>query len=459
MNPTPLIEIAAMADSQLLGNVGDVVISKINKDTRTIQPGDLYIGLRGENFDGNSFARQAIEKGAAAVLLDSPEEAQKLSGIAPVLLAKDSLTALTKLAAAWRSKLDLKVLGITGSTGKTSTKEFAAAVLGAKFKVVKTQGNLNNHIGVPLSILSANTSDEAAVWEVGMNHPGEIAPLAALIKSECAIITNIGTAHIEYMKTRDAIALEKGKLAEAVPATGSVILSADDDKTDSIAARCVAKVVKTGLMIGRLTATEIVPTDSGTSFKVLLHEDDNTHCVPASIPVQGVHMVQNALLAIAAGLELGISLESAVKGLAKSQLAGGRLEQRNFKGVTFLDDTYNANPDSMEAALNTLRMMPGTGRRIAVLGKMGELGDYAAEGYSRTGCAAAKYADVLVTVGEEAKEISSAARGAGFTRIHEVDDTASAARIINQLARPGDLVLVKGSRSAKMETLFQKLQN
>jgi UDP-N-acetylmuramoyl-tripeptide--D-alanyl-D-alanine ligase len=459
MDKTPLAEIASMSGAKLLRDALGVTVSNISKDTRTIRPGDLYIGLRGDNFDGNAFAAQAIEKGAAAVLLDSPEEAERLSGSVPVLLAENSLVALTKLAAAWRAKLNLKVLGITGSSGKTSTKEFAAAVLGSKFKVIKTRGNLNNHIGVPLSILAASSSDKAAVWEIGMNHPGEIAPLAALAKPDCAIITNIGTAHIEYMKNRDAIALEKGMLAEAVPAGGSVILSAEDDKTESIAARCRAKVIRTGLTGGSLTATEIVPNSTGTTFKVLLHSGERTASAQASIPVQGLHMVQNALMAIAAGLELGIPLESAVKGLARTELAAGRLEQRTHKGVTFLDDTYNANPDSMEAALSTLRLMPTAGRRIAVLGKMGELGEYAAEGYFRTGCAAAKYADVLVTVGAEARQISEAARGAGLSRIHEVEDTSAAARILDQLARSGDLVLVKGSRSAQMETLFQKLQS
>ena len=459
MDKIPLLEIASMSGAKLLREAPNVTVSNISKDTRTIRPGDLYIGLRGENFDGNAFAAQAIEKGAAAVLLDSLEEAEKLTGSVSVLLAKNSLTALTNLAAAWRSKLDLKVLGITGSSGKTSTKEFAAAVLGSKFKVVKTQGNLNNHIGVPLSILAANSSDKAAVWEIGMNHPGEIAPLAALAKPDCAIITNIGTAHIEYMKSRDAIALEKGMLAESVPAGGCVILSAEDDKSDSIAARCRAKVIRTGLNDGSVTATDIISNSSGTSFQVVLRSGERTKTTQAFIPVQGLHMVQNALMAIAAGLELGVTLESAVKGLARAELAGGRLEQRTHKGVTFLDDTYNANPDSMEAALSTLRLMASTGRRVAVLGKMGELGEYATEGYSRTGYAAAKYADVLVTVGSEARQISEAARRAGLSRIHEVEDTSAAARIIDQLARPGDLVLVKGSRSARMETLFQKLQS
>lgn len=455
MNPLALPEIAAMAGAKLLGNDTGVAVSRFNKDTRTIKDGDLYIGLRGENFDGNQFAGQAFERGAAAALLDCAQMAEKLSATHPVLLAEDSLKALACLAAAWRSRLKIQVLGITGSSGKTSTKEFAAAVLGAKYRVVKTQGNLNNHIGVPLSILSAESQDEAAVWEVGMNHPGEIAPLAALIQPACAIITNIGTAHIEYMKTREAIALEKGALAEAVPANGAVVLTAEDDKTDSIASRCHAKVVRVGMGRGDLLATDLKPTPDGTDFTVRRGSES----FPASITVHGSHMVQNALLALAAGVEMGVPLEKGIQGLVKARLVGGRLEQKTIAGVTYLDDSYNANPESMEAALNTLRQVPGAGRRIAVLGKMGELGVHAAEGYRRTGTAAARLADILLTVGPDSSAMSAAARDAGLGRVHEVEDTAAAARMLLQLARPGDLVLVKGSRSARMETIFEHLQN
>lgn len=455
MDPLPLREVAAMAGAQLLGEDCEVPVSRFNKDTRTVKPGDLYIGLRGEKFDGNEFATQAFERGATAALLDSPGMAKKLATTYPVLLAEDSLKALTRLASAWRTRLQLRVLGITGSSGKTSTKEFAAAVLGTKYRVVKTEGNLNNHIGVPLSILSAESCDEAAVWEVGMNHPGEIAPLADLIKPSCAIITNIGTAHIEYMKTREAIAVEKGALAEAVPASGAVILSAEDDKTDFIASRCRAKVVRTGFAHGDLLASDLQPTPDGIAFKIF--RDGKFY--PASIAVHGTHMVQNALLALAAGMEMGVPLEKGIKGLAKARLVGGRLEQKTIGGVTYLDDSYNANPESMEAALQTLRLVPGAGRRIAVLGKMGELGEHAAEGYRRTGHAAARLADILLTVGSEAAQISAAARNAGLGRVHEVEDTAAAARMLSQLARPGDLVLVKGSRSARMETVFEHLQN
>jgi UDP-N-acetylmuramoyl-tripeptide--D-alanyl-D-alanine ligase len=454
MDPLTLPEIAAMSGAKLLGKDTGVSISNINKDTRSIQTGDLYVGLRGEKFDGNDFAADALLRGAAAVLLDSSSIAQTLSKNHPVLLAENSLAALTRLAAAWRARLKLRVLGITGSSGKTSTKEFAAAVLGSQYRVVKTRGNLNNHIGVPLSILEASTRDEAAVWEVGMNHPGEIAPLAALIQPACAIITNIGTAHIEYMKTRDAIAQEKGDLAVAVPADGAVILPEADDMTPRIAARCRAKIVRVGFSCGDLSAESVEATSQGTNFNVVHGGVSRS----ASIPVHGLHMVQNALLALAAGIEMGVPLEKGIQGLAKTRLASGRLEMKTLAGVTYLDDSYNANPDSMVAALATLRQIPGTGRRIAVLGKMGELGDHAAEGYRHVGESAAKFADVFFTVGSDASAMAVAARKAGLGRVHEVEDTAAAARMLSQLARPGDFVLVKGSRSARMETLFDHLQ-
>ena len=454
MDPLPLKEIAEMSGAKLLRGGGSVRVSRISKDTRTIQPGDLYIALRGDNFDGNLFPADAAARGAAAVLVENESAASALPADFPVLLAGSGLDALTRLAAAWRSRLTLKVLCITGSNGKTSTKEFAAAVLATGFKVIKTEGNFNNHIGLPLSILSASTADTAAVWEIGMSHPGEIAPLAALAKPDAAIITNIGIAHIEYMKTREAIALEKSALAAAVPPEGFVVLSAEDDQSDFLASQTKARVVRAGLTSGSITASSLVETTEGCSF--VLHAGGQAF--NTSLTCNGAHMVRNALLAVAAGIELGISPGVAVSGLPQTRLAGGRLQHRIIRGISFLDDTYNANPDSMVAALSTLRALPGSGRRIAVLGRMGELGSYELEGYRRTGTAAGKNVDILITVGPEAAPMADAARETGLGRIHEVGDTASASLMLTNLARPGDVVLVKGSRSARMETVLKHFE-
>jgi UDP-N-acetylmuramoyl-tripeptide--D-alanyl-D-alanine ligase len=444
-----LSEIADMCGGVLQGGSHAKAVRRISKDTRTLIAGDLYLALRGENHDGNIYAAAAAEKGAAGAILDAPPS--DLPTGFPIILVENSLAALHRLAAAWRDHLALKVACITGSSGKTSTKEFAAGVLSMRFRVAKTEGNLNNHIGLPLSILSASVTDDAAVWEIGMNHPGEIGPLARLARPHLAIITNIGVAHIEYLGSREAIAAEKGALAEAVGASGSVILPAEDDLALRIASRTAARVVTTGISCGEVTASNIEMNAEGCQFTV--HAGDQS--IPARIAAPGEHMVRNALLAVAAGLELGLRLEECAEGLAAARLTSGRLTHRVLHGVTVLDDTYNANPDSMDAALDTLGSLPVRGRRIAVLGRMGELGEHANAGYQRVGRNAARIVDALIAVGRETLPLSDTARAAGLTEVHATEDTSQAADLLRRLAQEGDIVLVKGSRAARMERVIE----
>jgi UDP-N-acetylmuramoyl-tripeptide--D-alanyl-D-alanine ligase len=444
-----LSEIAEMCHGTLHGQGSVRAVRRISKDTRTLVSGDLYLALRGDSHDGNLYAGDAAAKGAAGAILDAVPAG--LPETFPVIVVEDTLAALHRLAAAWRDRLALKVACITGSSGKTSTKEFTAAVLSVRYRVVKTEGNLNNHIGLPLSILSASISDDAAVWEIGMNHPGEIAPLAQLARPDLAIITNIGIAHIEYMGSREAIAREKGALALAVGPRGVVVLQAEDDFSSLIASRTTARVIRAGLSSGTLTASHIEMSAEGCRFT--LHAGEQS--VPATIPAPGEHMVCNALLAVAAGVEFGLKLEECAEGLAAARLTGGRLSRRILRGVTVLDDTYNANPDSMDAALKTLGDLPATGRRIAVLGRMGELGDHAAAGYQRVGRNAAQVADALIAVGIETTPLSETARAAGLKEVHTTKDTTEAAGVLRNLVRAGDLVLVKGSRAARMERVIE----
>jgi UDP-N-acetylmuramoyl-tripeptide--D-alanyl-D-alanine ligase len=438
-----------MCQGTLKAGAPSGIIRRISKDTRTLVTGDLYLALRGENYDGNLYAKAAAARGAAGAILDTVTA--DLPETFPVIMVQDTLVALHRLAAAWRDRLALKVACITGSSGKTSTKEFTAAVLAVRYRVVKTEGNLNNHIGLPLSILSASISDDVAVWEIGMNHPGEVAPLARLARPDLAIITNIGVAHIEYMGSREAIAQEKGALAEAVGHRGAVILPAEDDFSSQIADRTTARVVRAGLSSGKLTASNIEMSAGGCRFIIRT----GTESVPATIPAPGEHMVRNALLAVAAGIEFGLKLEECAEGLAATRLTGGRLACRILRGVTVLDDTYNANPDSMDAALKTLGDLPAAGRRIAVLGRMGELGDHAAVGYARVGRNAARIVDALIAVGIETAPLSDTARAAGLKEVHTTRDTVEAAGVLRNLVREGDLVLVKGSRAARMERVIE----
>src|SRR5881392_3792589 len=361
MNPTPIEKIAEFAGSAAFAGDGKIFVDKVSTDSRTLKRGELFVALRGENFDGHNFVESVAKAGAAGAIVDSNWTGKVREDFA-LIRAKDTLKAYQELAANYRRSLTLSVVAITGSNGKTSTKDFTAAVLARRFRVTKTEGNFNNHVGLPRTILQAASGDEVAVWEIGMNHPGEIAALAKLAAPDVAIITNIGVAHIEFMGSREKIAEEKGALAEEVGAHGTVILNADDPFTRSIAARARGKVILAGTTAGNILAGEISQSGTGTDFTIL----EGAHRCRAQLPVPGLHMVQNALLAVAAGRALGLSLEDCAAGLIAAPLTKARLQIKDLGGVQFLDDSYNANPDSMKAALRTLVELDAEGKRIAV---------------------------------------------------------------------------------------------
>ena len=454
MEPLSLSQIADFAGGTLVSGDGEIRVTRISTDSRTIAQGDLFIPLRGENFDGHRFVEQTAERGAAGAIVDHAWSGHTSATFA-LIRVDDTLAAYQEIAARYRKALGLKVIGITGSNGKTSTKDFVAAALGRKYRVTKTAGNFNNHVGLPRTILDANSEHEIGVWEMGMNHPGEIAALARIAAPDAAIITNIGVAHIEFMGSREAIALEKGMLAEAIQSTGTVILNADDPFSASIARRTQAKIVFAGINSGTLRAEEIRQSTDGTEFTVL----EGAHRCRAQVPVPGLHMVQNAMLAIAASRAFGLSLEEAAAGLAATPLTKARLQLREIAGVQFLDDSYNANPESMKAALRTLVELEAEGKRIAVLGEMGELGVESEKGHAEVGAAAATFGiDQLITIGELGAVIARAAQEAGLERTTNVADQAEAAELLTEVASPGDLVLVKGSRSARTERVMEEFE-
>src|SRR6266404_2315572 len=338
MNPLSILQIAELSGAKLEQGDGKIPVERISTDSRTIKKGELFVALRGENFDGHKFVEATAEAGAAGAIVDL-----KWNGKVPskfvIIRADDTLLAYQKLAANYRKALSIKVLAITGSNGKTSTKDFAASVLGRKFRVAKTQGNFNNHVGLPRTILEATSQDEIAVWEIGMNHPGEVAPLAKIAAPDAAVITNISIAHIEFMGSRWAIAIEKGALAQAVSPEGTVILNADDPFSKSIAARTSAKVVLAGTTEGTVRASEITQSANGTDFTIL----EGAHRCRAQLPVPGLHMVQNALLGVAAGRIFGLSIDECAAGIASAPLTKARLQIKEIHGVQFIDDSYNAN--------------------------------------------------------------------------------------------------------------------
>jgi UDP-N-acetylmuramoyl-tripeptide--D-alanyl-D-alanine ligase len=451
MDPLSLRKIAEFAQGSLTAGDAGLTVSKVSTDSRTVQPGDLFVPLRGENFDGHEFVAQASERGALGAMV---EESWK--GTTPKTFAlirvPDTLAGYQNLAANYRRSLPLKVIVITGSNGKTSTKDFVAATLSRGFRVTKTEGNFNNHVGLPQTMLAASSSDEIAVWEIGMNHPGEIAALSKLAAPDAAIITNVGLAHIEFMGSREAIAAEKGALAEAVGADGTVILNADDPFSQGIAERTHAKVILAGIENGFVRANEVRQSSTGCEFTIL----EGAHRCRAQLPVPGIHMVQNAMLAVAAGRAFGLSLEDCAAGLASAPLTKARLQIKEINGIQFIDDSYNANPDSMKAALRTLVELDADGRRIAVLGQMSELGDESERGHREVGEAAAAFGiDELIAVGVIGAEIARAAQKAGLRKSISVPAAEDAAEVLGETASPGDLILVKGSRSARMERVLE----
>lgn len=421
-------------------------LADVCTDTRKIQPGSLFVCLRGERFDGHSFASQAAQLGAAALLVDHPVDAD-----VPQLVVTDTGKALLQLAGWYRRRFQLPVVGLTGSVGKTTTKEFIALVLGAKYNTLKTQGNLNNEIGVPQMLFRLEDSHTAAVIEMGMNHFGEISRLTRAVAPTVGLITNIGVSHIENLGSRAGILQAKLEILEGMAPDAPLIVNIDND---------MLRTVKLGdrpLLTFAIddpsadfTATDIAEQGSTTTFTV----HHSTFTQPVTIPTVGIHNVYNALAAMAVGYVTGVDPVAAASALANYVPAGMRQNLVQVGGVQVIEDCYNASPDSMRAALQTLGKLP-VHRRYAVLGAMLELGDYAKEAHTQVGKMAAENGiDGVLAYGADAAYIVEAAKQAGLENARLFDTKESLAQSLAQQVQPGDGVLFKGSRGMHLEDVM-----
>jgi UDP-N-acetylmuramoyl-tripeptide--D-alanyl-D-alanine ligase len=447
MKPLTAQQIAEILGTHVAaGNPDALADGGVSTDTRMLAKGAVFFALRGENFDGDAFVSTAFETGASVAITHAWNG--ELPTDRAVIVVGDTLVALQKLAHWWRKQLDIPVVCITGSNGKTSTKDFTASVLSRVFNVSATRGNLNNHIGLPLTVLATTSQHAAAVWEIGMNHSGELAPLCEIARPKYGIITNIGTAHIEFLGSRDAIAEEKGTLARALPADGFLFIPATCDYHEYLRQRTKAQLIPVGNGRGLVRAEDLRFGAGRTVFNLVI-EGEGTEEVTLSVP--GRHMVTNALLAAGVGWKLGVPIAEIAAGLSTAVLTGGRLRCHDWKGVGIIDDTYNANPESMAAAIETVADMPVAegARRFAVLGRMGELGIHAPAAHLKTGEIAARRGLAVVAVGEGAEEIADGAGGAPF-----FPDLGEAAAWLSHEVKPGDLVLFKGSRTATVEKVM-----
>jgi UDP-N-acetylmuramoyl-tripeptide--D-alanyl-D-alanine ligase len=451
VQPTSIQTLASYAHATVHGDAS-CLVENVSTDTRKVAAGDLFVALIGEKFDAHTFVPQAAAAGASAVVVSKIDPAWGTLPC-PILEVDDTLVALQLMARGYRQQHNPIIVGLTGSNGKTSTKDLTAVVMAKKFITRATFGNLNNHIGVPLTLLSLKSGEQCCVTEMGMNHPGEIEVLTDIADPDAGIVTNVGMAHIEHLGTQDAIAWEKATLPAQVKRDGVVVLNANDKYTTVIARHCQAVVSTAGVNAGDVSASNLRADGTGTTFTL----DFSGEKVETRLPILGEHMVANAALAACMGWRYGISPADIADALSNAKLTGGRVEPKVVHGVRFIDDSYNANPDSMIAGLRTLATLEGKGHRVAVLGRMGELGAIAEAEHKRVGeFAASLDLTALCTVGgHEAEWISSAAKG---LHTRHFSDHAACAAHLREVLREGDLVLLKGSRSAGMEKVLTHFQ-
>jgi len=454
MKAIALQTLADFADAHLRQGDATRLVTKVITDSRKVGEGDVFVALAGDKFDAHNFIPQVMAAGAAAVVVSRTEPSWGSDACA-VIEVKDTLLALQDMARGYRAWHQPLIIGLTGSNGKTSTKDLTALIMGLKIQTRATLGNLNNHIGLPLTLLSLTEGDECGVVEMGMNHPGEIKTLVDIALPDAAIVTNVGMAHIEYMGSQDAIGWEKGTLPANVHAEGVVVLNANDKYTPLIARHCQATVFTAGTDAGDVRAFDLHPGPDGTRFKL----DFSGEVVETFLPVMGDHMVGNAALAACMGWAHGILPTEIAAALSSARLTGGRMETKTVQDILFIDDSYNANPDSMKAGLVTLASLKTPGKKIAVLGRMGELGIHAQSGHEGVGqFAGALPLTAIYTVGDEAALITQAARAAGLADTLNFPSHEACAAHLKKMLQPGDAVLLKGSRSAGMEKVLTHFQ-
>ena len=450
MKELTLKQIADWCGGKVSARFEHLRVSRMQSDSRKVRSGDLFVALKGAKADGHDFAETAINHGAVAALVSRP-----ISEKLPSIEVEDTLRAYGEIAAGYRKLTGVKVVGITGSVGKTTTKEMTASVLEAAYHTAKTEGNHNNNLGLPMTIMDMPENTEVAVLEMGMNHSGEMEYLSDIARPDLAIITNIGTMHIEHLGTREGILQAKLEIMRGMPDDGAGVFNGDEPLLWNI--RAIGKHKKYYYGIENhacdVTATDIVELDDGVRFVV--HGFGQQF--ELFVPMLGRHAVYNALAATTVGLLLGVKPEQIQARFSSFHNTGMRQKIYVKNGVTIIEDCYNAGPESTEAALDVLAGIKTDGRRIAVLGDMLELGNRSAAEHYRIGRLAVGKADLLLTYGEHSvRTLTGAITGGMNPKNTDHFDTHEAmAHMLKMRVSEGDVVLFKGSRGMRMEKVLQ----
>ena len=429
----------------------DTEILSVSTDTRKIEPGSLFIPIKGERFDGHDFIDKALQLGAAAALTERPDECGPRKIYVP-----DTRLAYLRLAGWYRRRFPVSVVGVTGSVGKTTTKEMIAAVLESKYRTLKTEGNHNNEIGLPATLLELDSSYQMAVIEMGMSHFREISRLSQCAAPNLGVITNIGVSHIENLGSREGILRAKLEILDGMERQAPLILNADNDLLGRAAEELDREVLCYGIEseIAEIRAVDIIEQKRSTEFDILYYGKR----IHAKLPTVGRHNVYNALAAFGVGLSMDIPPEKMAAALEAYAPSGMRQRIVDSHGMTLIEDCYNASPDSMRAAIGVLAGMECAGRRIAVLADMLELGEIAGRAHREMGKLAAESGiDMLLCYGELSRELAETARANGLAQACHFRSKEELTKELLRQARSGDCILFKGSRGMRLEEVIEKL--
>lgn len=442
----------------------DTTVTGISADSRSLKPGELFVAIKGERFDGHDFLDEVFKKGAVAAIvekswLDSVKSQNRELPRGCFIVVQNTRVALGKIAARYRQDFDIPVIAVCGSNGKTTTKELIASVLAVRFNVLKSAASFNNDIGVPFTLLNLSSEHRVAVVEAGTNHPGELKPLLEIIKPKYGVITSIGREHLGFFKSMDGVVEEEGQIAECLPAHGKLFIHVNNEWAEKILHRSRAPVITIGSG-GTLNwrANVLQSTLSGVKFAVesIFAEYNGEY----EVPLAGKHQATNALIAIAIGAEFGLSKAEIQRGLLAVNQPQMRMQIDDWHGVKILNDAYNANPDSMAAALTWLSELECGGKKIAVIGTMAELGDHSEYEHEEIGkLVAGLKIDIIIAVGEFAPIIARGAQKAGNNKIEIFEKLEDVAARLKQICLKDDIVLVKASRSAHLEQIVKLLKS
>ncbi len=433
------------------------VFGGVTTDTRKVEEGMLFVALKGEKFDGHDFIAQAAQKGAIGAIVNKDYDVSLLEDVdIDVLAVEDTLKAYQDLAKFWRSKFSIPVIGITGSNGKTTTKDLTAAVLSGKWNVLKTQANFNNEIGLPMTLLQINKTHDAAVVEMGMRGLGQIKALTEIARPTIGVITNVGETHLELLGTIENIAKAKGEMAQAIEINGKVILNADDEHVAKMHEITKAHAVYFGInRAADVKAFDIKTEDGKTEFEAIVGEK----MAHFTLNMFGIHNVYNCLAALAVGYACGLTIEEMQKGLSSFRPTAMRFEYRKIGDFSIINDAYNASPASTRAALKNLAQV-ANGRKILVMGDMFELGSVETAAHEAIAQQAQEAGvSVLITRGKLTENTAVKARELGMEQVYECESHEAAVAVLKKVLQKGDTVLFKGSHGMHMEKIIELLEN